>query len=50
MKGLVKSEEEIQQEQQQAQMMAMAQQGVAPAVNQVGQMMQQGMTNEQGTE
>ena len=50
MKGLVKSEEDIQQEQQQAQMMAMAQQGVAPAINQVGQMMQQGMTNEQGTE
>lgn len=50
MKGLVKSEEEIQQEQQQAQMMAMAQQGIAPAINQAGSMMRDGMNPEQGTE
>lgn len=50
MKGLVKSEEEIQQEQQQAQMAAMVQQGIAPAINQAGAMMRENPNTEQGTE
>lgn len=50
MKGLVKSEEEIQQEQQQAQMMAMAQQGIAPAINQAGSMMRENANTEEGIE
>jgi hypothetical protein len=52
MKGLVKTDEEIQAEQQQAQaaqaqaMKAqMLQQGIAPAINQVGGMIKQGMAN-----
>lgn len=48
MKGLVKSEEQMQQEQQQAQQMQMMQQGLAPAINQAGAMMRDGMNNEQG--
>lgn len=47
MKGLVKSQEELAEEQQQAMQMAMMQQGVAPAVNQAGQLMKQGMQNAQ---
>ena len=46
MKGLVKSPEQIQQEQQQAQMMAMAQQGLNPAITQAGQLMKQKMAND----
>lgn len=48
MKGLIKSEEQIQEEQAQAQQMAMMQQGLAPAINQAGAMMRDGMNNEQG--
>jgi hypothetical protein len=47
MKGLVKSPEQIQQEQQQAMMMQMAQQGMNPAITQAGQLMKQGMANQQ---
>ena len=43
--GLIKSDEEVQQEQQQAQMMQMAQQGLGPAIGAVGQMAKQGMAN-----
>jgi hypothetical protein len=46
MKGLVKSQEELDAEMQQAQMMAMMQQGMTPAINQAGQMMKQGMVNQ----
>jgi hypothetical protein len=45
MKGLVKTPEQIAEEQQQAQMMAMMQQGLNPAINQAGQLMKQGMVN-----
>lgn len=48
MKGLIKSDEQIAEEQAQAQQMAMMQQGLAPAINQAGQMMRDGMNNEQG--
>lgn len=50
MKGLVKSPEEIQQEQQQAMMMQMAQQGLNPAITQAGQLMKQNMANQQSQE
>lgn len=43
--GLIKTDEEVQQEQQQAQMMQMAQQGLGPAIGAVGQMAKQGMAN-----
>lgn len=43
MKGLVKSPEQLQQEQQQAMMMQLAQQGIGPAINAGGQIMKQGM-------
>lgn len=46
MKGLVKTPEQIAQEQQQAQMMAMMQQGMNPAITQAGQLMKQGMANQ----
>jgi hypothetical protein len=46
MKGLVKTPEQLQQEQQQAQMMAMAQQGLNPAITQAGQLMKQSMAND----
>lgn len=46
MKGLVKTPEEIKQEQEQAQMMAMMQQGMNPMINQAGQLMKQGMANQ----
>lgn len=46
MKGLVKSPEQIAQEQQQAQMMAMMQQGMNPAITQAGQLMKQNMANQ----
>lgn len=45
MAGLVKSPEQLQQEQMQAQQMAMMQQGIGPAINQAGAMMKQGMAN-----
>jgi hypothetical protein len=48
MAGLLKSEEQIAQEQQQAQQMAMMQQGIAPAINQLGGLAKQGMVNGQG--
>lgn len=51
MKGLVKSPEQIAEEQQQAQQMAMMQQGLSPAITQAGQLMKQSMAdqaNEQG--
>jgi hypothetical protein len=47
MKGLVKSPEQIQQEQQAAQQQAMMQQGMNPAITQAGQLMKQGMANQQ---
>lgn len=46
MKGLVKTQEQIAQEQQQAQMMAMMQQGLNPAITQAGQLMKQNMANQ----
>lgn len=46
MKGLVKTPEQIQQEMQQQQMMAMAQQGLTPAITQAGQLMKQHMANQ----
>jgi hypothetical protein len=46
MKGLVKSPEQLQAEQQQAQQMAMMQQGINPAITQAGQLMKQGMANQ----
>jgi len=46
MKGLVKSPEQIQQEQQQAMMMQMAQQCMNPAITQAGQLMKQKMAND----
>ena len=46
MKGLVKSPEQLQQEQQQAQQMAMMQQAMGPAINQGGQILKQGMANQ----
>jgi hypothetical protein len=45
MKGLVKSEEQLQAEQQQAMMMQLTQQGIGPAINAGGQLMKQGMEN-----
>lgn len=48
MKGLVKSPEQIAEEQAQAQQMAMMQQALPNLVNQGGQMLQQGMANAQG--
>lgn len=47
MEGLVKSEQQIQQEQRQAQMMEMMKQGLNPMINQGGQMIQQQMANNQ---
>lgn len=46
-KGLVKSDEQVQQEQQAAQQAAMLQQGLNPAITQAGQLMKQGMQNGQ---
>lgn len=46
MKGLVKSAEEIAQEQQQAMMQQMAMQGLNPAITQAGQLMKQNMANQ----
>lgn len=43
--GLIKTDEEVQQAQQQAQMMAMAQQGLSPAIGAMGQMAKQGIAN-----
>jgi hypothetical protein len=43
MKGLVKSDEEVAQEQQQAQQMAMMQQAMSPAIQAGGKLMQEGM-------
>jgi hypothetical protein len=48
MKGLVKTPEQIAEEQAQAQQMAMMQQALPNMVNQGGQMLQQGMANAQG--
>lgn len=48
MKGLVKSDEQVQQEQAQAQQMAMVQQGINPAVTQAGQIIKDQMNNQQG--
>lgn len=48
MKGLVKSPEQIAEEQAQAQQMAMMQQALPNLVNQGGQMIQQGMAASQG--
>lgn len=45
MKGLVKSDEQVMQEQQQAQMAAMMQQGLNPLITQAGGLMKQGMQN-----
>lgn len=42
-KGLVKSEAQLQVEMQQAQMMALAQQGIGPAITAGGQILKQGM-------
>jgi hypothetical protein len=46
-KGLVKSDEEVAQEQAQAQQAAMMQQGLTPAINQAGGLIKQGMQNGQ---
>lgn len=46
MKGLVKSPDQLQAEQQQAQQMAMMQQGLNPAITQAGQLMKQNMANQ----
>lgn len=46
MKGMVKSEEQIQQEQQQAQQMAMLQQAMTPLINKGGDLMKQGVANQ----
>lgn len=46
MKGLVKSPEQLQAEQQQAQQMAMMQQGINPAITQAGQLIKQTMANQ----
>jgi hypothetical protein len=46
MKGLVKSPEQIAQEQQQAQQMAMMQQAMTPMINQGGQLLKQNMANQ----
>lgn len=43
--GLIKSDEQVQQEQQQAQMMQAAQQAVGPAIGAAGQMAKQGLVN-----
>ena len=48
MKGMIKTEEQIQAEQQQAQQMAMMQQAMTPMINQGGQLLKQGMANQQG--
>jgi len=45
MKGLVKTPEEMQEEMQRQQMMAMVQQGLNPAITQAGQLMKQNMAN-----
>lgn len=45
MKGLVKSDEQVAQEQQQAQQAAMMQQGLTPMINQAGGLLKQGMQN-----
>lgn len=45
MKGLVKSEEQVMQEQQAAQQMAMMQQAMGPAIQAGGRLMQEGMKN-----
>jgi len=45
MKGLILSQEELQAQQQQQVMAAMAQQGINPAITQAGQLMKQGMQN-----
>lgn len=47
MKGLIKSDAQIAQEQQQQQQMALIQQGLAPAINQAGAMMKEGMSQQQ---
>jgi hypothetical protein len=46
MKGLVKSADQIQAEQQQAQQMAMMQQAMAPVINQGGALLKQNMANQ----
>lgn len=43
--GLIKSDQEVQQAQQQAQMMQMAQQGLGPGINALGNMAKQGIAN-----
>lgn len=50
MKGLVKSPEQIQQEQEQAQQMAMMQAALPNAINQGGAIMKQGMVNQQAAQ
>ena len=45
MKGLVLSQDELQQQQQQAMMMQLAQQGISPAITAGGKLLQQGMQN-----
>lgn len=45
MKGLVKSDDQVAQEQQQAQQMAMMQQALTPAINQAGGLLKQGAAN-----
>ena len=51
MKGLVKSPDQLAEEQAQAQQMAMMQQGINPAITQAGQLMKQSMANqEQGAQ
>ncbi|QBE66844.1 portal protein [Pseudoduganella lutea] len=47
LKGLIKSDEQVAQEEQAAQQAAMLQQGLSPAINQAGQLMKQGMSNGQ---
>ena len=46
MKGLVKSADQIAQEQQQAMMQQMAMQGLNPAINQTGQILKQNLANQ----
>jgi hypothetical protein len=45
MKGLIKSEDQIAAEQQQAQQVAMMQQAMTPAINQAGGLLKEGMKN-----
>jgi hypothetical protein len=47
MAGLVKTPEQVAQEDAQAQQMAMMQQGLSPAINQLGGLAKQGMANQQ---